>query len=135
MNVHLSTHFMRDEMKCHCGCDACNLDPRLLPALEALRGMGSEMIVVNDGYRCAKHNAEVGGVPHSQHPEGMAADIRIGNLTIQQMYDRAKFVDAFENGGIGVYDSGFMHVDVREGKARWSRKNGVYLGLDVLVTP
>lgn len=32
-------------------------------------------ITVNSGYRCPKHNAEVGGVANSQHMKGEAADI------------------------------------------------------------
>ena len=32
-------------------------------------------VLVNSGYRCPKHNAEVGGVANSQHMKGEAADI------------------------------------------------------------
>ena len=32
-------------------------------------------IVVNSGYRCEKHNKDVGGVKNSQHLRGEAADI------------------------------------------------------------
>ena len=32
-------------------------------------------VVVNSGYRCPKHNKEVGGVKNSQHLKGEAADI------------------------------------------------------------
>ena len=102
---------------------------------EALRALGAEPILVDDGYRCPEHNAAVGGVNDSQHTEGKAADIRIEGLTLQQMYDRAKSIPAFLNGGIGVYDGGFIHVDIRNGKARWSRVRGVYLGIDQLVIP
>src|SRR6266851_4309780 len=66
---------------------------------------------------------------------GIAADIKIQGLSLQQQYDRAKSVPDFDNGGIGVYDTNFIHVDVRDGKARWSRINGVYSGLDQLVIP
>lgn len=131
----LSPHFKRSEMCCKCGCEECILDPRLIPALERLRMLGPEAIIVHDGYRCEKHNEAVGGVPHSEHPQGKAADIEIVGLTLQQMYDRAKQVPEFVAGGIGVYDGGFIHVDVRTAKARWSRKNGSYLGLNALVTP
>jgi uncharacterized protein YcbK (DUF882 family) len=130
----LSAHFSVEEMQCH-DCGVCKVTGELLDALEQLRALGPEPIDVNDGYRCPQHNADVGGVNSSQHELGTAADIRIVGLSLQQMYDRAKTVPAFAAGGIGVYDGGFIHVDTRPGKARWSRKNGVYLGLDVLVTP
>lgn len=129
-----SPHFSTSEMQCH-DCGKCVLDPGLLPALEALRSLGPEPILIDDAYRCPEHNAQVGGVNDSTHMEGKAADLRIEGLTLQQMYDRAKSVPAFLNGGIGVYDGGFIHVDVREGKARWARVRGIYLGLGELVTP
>jgi uncharacterized protein YcbK (DUF882 family) len=130
----LSEHFSSAEMRCH-DCGKCVISPDLLAALEQLRALGPELIIVDDAYRCPEHNQEVGGVSDSTHIEGIAADIRIAGLTLQQQYDRAKTVPGFAGGGIGVYDGGFIHVDVRKGKARWSRKGGVYLGLNVLVTP
>ena len=120
-------------MACH-DCGACLVSSELLYALEQLRALGPEPILVDDGYRCPEHNAEVGGVNGSQHTAGKAADIKIVGLTLQQMYERAKSIPAFAAGGIGVYDTGFIHVDVRDGRARWARKGGVYLGLSALVT-
>lgn len=128
----LSPNFSRSEMACrHCG--ECNLHPALLPALEALRALGREAIIVDDAFRCTAHNAAVGGVPHSEHPYGMAADIRIPGLTLQEMYNRAKLVPAF--GGIGVYDCEppMIHVDVRKSTARWSRIKGKYCAIGLLV--
>jgi hypothetical protein len=41
------------------------------PARERL----GKPIIVNSGYRCAKHNREVGGATNSQHMKGEAADV------------------------------------------------------------
>jgi len=92
-------------------------------------------IVVDDAFRCPKHNAAVGGVPNSEHPRGEAADIKIGNLGLRGMYDLAVQVEEFNVGGIGVYDGNpFLHVDVREhGPARWARVNGKYVGIQELL--
>lgn len=121
----LSAHFSTSEMACpHCG--RCNLHPKLLPALEALRTLAGVGIVVHDAYRCPEHNAAVGGVPHSEHMLGMAADISIGDLTGEQMYALAQRVPDFNSGGIGLYDSPFIHVDVRGQRARWARVDGKY---------
>jgi uncharacterized protein YcbK (DUF882 family) len=129
----LSEHFKRSELACpHCG--ECNIDSGLLIALEQLRALGDEPIKVHDAYRCEVHNAAVGGVPHSEHPKGQAADVEIIGLSTQRMYDRAKQVPAFNDGGIGVYDHGnFIHVDIRGGRARWARVNGRYVGSVELV--
>ena len=37
-------------------------------------------IVVNSGYRCEKHNKDVGGVRNSQHLRGEAADVTCSDL-------------------------------------------------------
>lgn len=131
----LSEHFSLSEFVCQCGCGACVVDSRLIPALEELRALGPEPIKVLCGYRCEHHNAQVGGAKRSQHVEGIAADIRIAGLSLQEQYDRARQIPAFANGGIGAYDSNFLHVDVRDGKARWARQRGVYVGISALVKP
>jgi len=122
-----STHFSHDELKCHSGincahCGGLNLTTsRLLDALEALRTVaGNVPIVVTSAYRCAAHNAEVGGVADSEHVQGNAADIMIVGMTPAGMYRKARLVPAFRNGGIGVaLDQGYIHVDVRTTPARW----------------
>lgn len=136
----LTEHFTVEEMRCRCGCGECLVRPELMQALEELRSKGPEPIIVNDGYRCKRHNAEVGGVPLSEHPRGIAADLEIKGLTLQQMYDRAKLVPNFLKGGIGVYDGGFIHVDIRgtfeysgSAIARWARVRGKYVGISALV--
>ena len=48
------------------------------PAREILGGP----VTVNSGYRCAKHNREVGGVSASQHLRGEAADIAPAGLLL-----------------------------------------------------
>jgi hypothetical protein len=54
-------------------------------------------------------------------------------LSLQRMYELALAVPQFAQGGIGVYDGGFLHVDVREHRARWARISGTYVGVTELV--
>jgi hypothetical protein len=42
-------------------------------------------------------------------------------------------VPQFAEGGIGAYDSNFLHVDVRGHRARWARVRGKYVGIAELV--
>jgi hypothetical protein len=49
------------------------------------------------------------------------------------MYELALEVPEFADGGIGVYDGNFLHVDVREHTARWARVGGHYVGVSELV--
>ena len=128
----LSAHFSREELQCHC-CGQLKIDSRLLEGLEALRALAGLPVVVHAGYRCARHNAEVGGVPYSEHTLGLAADIHLPGMSLQRMYELASTVPQFAGGGIGVYDGNFLHVDVRGHRARWARVKGNYVGVEALV--
>lgn len=116
-----TTHFTRDELKCKCGCDGCNMTVEALTALEALRELAGEPIKVNSAYRCLTHNAGVSVVKNSVHPLGEAIDWKIPGRSLQYMYELALRISAFSAGGIGAYEGGYMHTDVREnGMARWA---------------
>jgi len=128
----LSAHFSKAEFACHC-CGELKVEQRLIDALEQLRGLAGKPIVVHDGYRCPAHNQEVGGVTDSEHTQGMASDVEITGLSLQQMYELALQVPAFAQGGIGVYDGGFLHVDIRQHVARWARVRGQYVGIQHLI--
>ena len=128
----LTAHFSRSELQCRC-CGRLQIDSRLLDGLENLRALAGVPVVIHAGYRCPRHNQEVGGVPHSEHTAGLAADIALRGLSLQRMYELALKVPQFAQGGIGVYDGGFLHVDVREHRARWARVSGRYVGVAALV--
>jgi len=129
----LSAHFSRKELSGRC-CGRLKIDSRLLEGLEALRSLAGAPVVVHAGYRCPRHNREVGGVPHSEHLEGLAADVSLPGLSLQRMYELALEVPQFAEGGIGVYDGNFLHVDVRDRQACWARVSGRYVGTAELVT-
>ena len=95
----ITEHFTKREMACKCGCDKIEYDPKLLVKLEIVRYMlGGVPIIINSGYRCVKHNKDVGGVPDSQHLKGKAADIRI-NGNMEELY---YFLDiVFKKNGLG----------------------------------
>ena len=128
----LSKHFSRKELSCRC-CGRVQIDSKLLDGLEALRSLAGATIIVHAGYRCPRHNQQVGGVPHSEHLAGLAADVSVPGLSLQRMYELAVEVPQFAGGGIGVYDGNFLHVDVRERIARWARVGGRYVGVSALV--
>lgn len=128
----LSQHFSRKEFECRC-CGQLQLDPHLVEGLEVLRELAGVPVVIDAGYRCPRHNLQVGGVPNSEHTRGLAADIRLPGVSLQQMFELAAQVPQFAQGGIGVYDENFLHVDVRGHRARWARVRGRYVGIDQLV--
>ena len=115
----LSEHFAVSEFVCHCcGRGADKIDRRLIELLEQLRAKAGAPIHINCGYRCPKHNAEVGGVQNSQHVLGTAADITIPQidfdaaqrLVIDTNFDGIGFYPPLEKGG-----AWFIHVDIRDG--------------------
>ncbi len=120
-------YFRIEEFRCQCGGLYCDggldlMDDELLLALDELRGIAGFPFVVNSGYRCPEWNEQVGGVPDSQHVQGRAADIRLpSDILAVDIEAMAELVPSFANGGIGLYDT-FIHLDNRDGPARWDRR-------------
>lgn len=56
--------------------------------LEAARGLLMVPLVVTSGFRTIEHNAEAGGSPTSDHPNGLAGDFEAVGLTPFQVYQR-----------------------------------------------
>ena len=72
--------FSMNEFECHCGCRMpdsakANIVALVEQVLDPARERYGKPVCVNSGYRCARHNAAVGGVANSQHMRGEAADI------------------------------------------------------------
>jgi len=93
-DIFVAPHFKLREFECPC-CGLVKIHPELVDRLERLRALWKEPLFVTSGYRCQKHNREVGGVPHSMHMEGKAADVVV--LCAEQN----SFVDA-------AYEAGFF---------------------------
>ncbi len=125
----LSKNFSRHEFACRC-CGRAEINQRLVDALQELRDLAGLPVRVTSGYRCSEHNRAIGGATRSQHLLGTAADIVVRGMIPAEMYRLAEDIEAFHNGGIGVYpDKGFIHVDVRDGRARWGQLDGKYVAL------
>ena len=56
-----------------------NLQHLCIHVLQPLRDAIGRPVYVTSGYRSAKLNARVGGVPNSYHQRGLAADIHVDN--------------------------------------------------------
>jgi uncharacterized protein YcbK (DUF882 family) len=81
--------------------------------------LGGRPITVNSGYRCPKHNAEVGGASNSFHLRAYAADITVAGLTPRQVQiELNRAASPVASSGLGAYAT-FTHVDRRGTRARW----------------
>lgn len=116
-NKALSLNFKVKEFACKDGSDPVFIAPKLVEVLQQIRTYFGKAVTINSAYRTPPYNKKVGGVATSQHTYGTAADIKIAGVTPKQLYD---YVDKLlgNTGGVGLYKT-FVHVDVREKKARF----------------
>jgi len=107
-NRRLTVHFEVDEFRCPC-CGVAIVTRPLLRQLELLREKVGEPIRVTSGYRCPKHNAEVGGSETSLHMAGCAVDIVVDGMDMRKL---ARLAGECWFEGILVYED-HVHLDTR----------------------
>lgn len=111
MNWDEVKHFKKEEFTCPCGCGLADMDERLIKKLDQLREIVREPLYVNSGFRCVKHNEEVGGKATSAHLLGEACDLKAGSGAFKYVLLKAAYRCGFERIGIG---SNFIHLDVSQ---------------------
>jgi uncharacterized protein YcbK (DUF882 family) len=114
-NIQLSKNFHLSEWACKCSrCSTVKVDSTHVANLQKLRDKLGKPISINSAYRCPAHNAEVGGVPNSEHVQGCATDIVVAGMSPSAVANACESFD-----GLGRYAS-FTHVDSRGSQARWN---------------
>ena len=120
-------HFGMEEFRCKC-CGStgspqavANIEALVENVLDPAREKPGAPIAVNSGFRCPRHNREVGGVSASQHLRGEAADITVVNS--EKIIDKSELARLkqiiIDNGRFDqLIDYGtFLHVS-------WKRNGG-----------
>ncbi len=88
------------------------LQPFALDALQSFRNKIGLPIIVTSGYRSERENNSCKGKKFSRHVQGIAFDIRVKEMTLQELFEAAKAFPQF--GAVGIYHSkNFIHVDCR----------------------
>jgi uncharacterized protein YcbK (DUF882 family) len=115
--IQVSKNFKSTEFDCKCKgyCSITLIDSKLVHCLQQIREHFNSPVIINSGFRCARHNRDVGGARGSQHLYGRAADIVVKGVKPSVVAD---YCEAIGMGGIGRYTT-FTHIDVRDKKARW----------------
>ena len=122
-------YFSIDEFKCKCGkCEMPSGNPpdELVDLLVEIREHYDAPMTINSGYRCPSHNKAVGGASDSRHLHGDAVDFTIEGVKTRDVF---KYVlETYDDKPYGIALSindknefaGFVHLDTRGKKARWS---------------
>lgn len=122
----LSENFRVREFRCKDGSNTIFVDSDLVELLQKIRDHFNRPVTITSAYRTVSHNKAVGGSPNSQHLYGMAADIQVADTPPEFV---AQYAESLleGRGGIGLYPKkkgrakGWVHVDVRKAKARWTQ--------------
>ena len=117
ISIKLTKNFKSAELDCKgkkC-CSKTMIDIELVGYLQVIRNYFGKAVTINSGYRCQKHNKNIGGEKNSRHTQGMAADIVVKGVTPIKV---AQFAEMIGIRGIGLYDN-FVHIDTRSDKFYW----------------
>ena len=101
-------YFKKEEFACPC-CGRNEIKDEFLAKLDEAREIAGVPFVITSGYRCSKHNKEVGGSPTSSHLKGLAADIKTTSSKQRYKILNALLKVGFKRIGIG---QNFIHVDL-----------------------
>jgi len=99
-------YFKLEEFKCKC-CGEIRMNANFLEKLEWAREIAGIPFKINSGYRCSKHNKEVGSTSDN-HVLGVAADIQCGGSARRFIVIDALIRAGFERIGISTE---FIHAD------------------------
>lgn len=123
----VAPHILYSEVVCHCGCGTGEypalIHPFIACIFEQIRSAcGDGSLYITNGWRCLKHNKEVGGHPNSVHLSGMALDIiKPKWMALIEFIGMADKI--IKDGGMGIYLWG-IHADCGQllglpDKRRW----------------
>ena len=121
-NIKLTDNFYSKEFNCKCSYKNCKKTLINMAHVEILQAMRRVFgpLKITSGYRCVKHNKDVGGTMKSQHVKGSATDIVIKNTKMPQEVFAMLSDNLFD--GVGRYDT-FTHVDSRGYAASWDHRS------------
>ena len=105
-------NFKVSEFACkHCGAN--EIDQRVLNMAQEIRDYLGVPVRVNSGYRCATHNANVGGVKNSKHVLGKACDLscELGSAKMFQAVKELREQGKLQDLDYCIKYKTFIHID------------------------
>jgi uncharacterized protein YcbK (DUF882 family) len=70
----LTLNFSRSEFECSC-CQTGEVSGSVVEKIQKVRTAYGKPMGITSGYRCSRHNKEVGGKPTSSHLKSLAIDV------------------------------------------------------------
>lgn len=115
----MNNFFTDDELRCKC-CGKINMKSDFLEQLNSARAIANVPFIISSGYRCEKHNTEVGSTSKN-HVSGRAVDILCQADNMRIIILRALIKADFVRIGIG---RNYIHVDNMN---REKKKSAIWL--------
>ena len=104
--MRIKEYFTDKELQCPC-CKTLKMNEKFLEMLYTARMKAGQNFIITSGYRCDKHNAEIGSI-YPNHPSGRAVDIRCTYSCCREVIINSLIYAGFKR--IGISDK-FIHVD------------------------
>jgi len=101
--------------KCkHKDCTYTLVNEKLVGAFEKFRLAWNASIWVTSGFRCQKHNSDVGGERDSFHKKGSAIDLTLGANDPRSIEEFADLAKEFFDVVILYKDKNFIHCHMED---------------------
>tara|TARA_A100001011_G_C14179587_1_gene786218 strand:- start:71 stop:619 length:549 start_codon:yes stop_codon:yes gene_type:complete len=108
----ISDHFNKKDFLCE-ESKSLRISLGLIGALELLRTQSKNRITIHKGYESPEVHEKKGGFKKSYHTMGLAANITIDNMSLEETFKLAEGIDEIKGLGIN-YALGHVHVDTRK---------------------
>lgn len=130
----ISDHFMKrdfDSRRKDCSCgSSLRISLGLVGIIEALRAQLNQRIDIVTGYYCPDCRDRQYGIKRDFHHMGVAADIRVENMSCEDLFLIAETYPELK--GIGInFDDNHVHIDTRKEDERqtWVEINDEWIEL------
>jgi len=94
-----------------------NLQLLCLNVLEPIEKLINKQIIISSGYRSKELNSEIGGAKNSQHVEGKAADIKVKDISTEDLFQIIIKSEIEYDQIIQEFDR-WIHISYNKGKNR-----------------
>ena len=108
----ISDHFSKNDFACK-ETGKLRISLGLVGVLEELRGATQKRITILKGYECPEVAELKGQLKRNFHTQGLAADIQIANMSIQEVFKAAEALESISGIGLNIKEN-YVHIDTRK---------------------